>query len=183
MVINFNTAVNQASLTGGFVTGTTKDTGQTITGQSLQESDSGPISNLVSFNNFLSGGTDNPQSAYTNLHTSLTNLGLSTIDRANETKANAKAINDQIAIRESQRTYDNNILQSINDRLSGQTQSLGDSLQDNTDADNLDNTKGGFFDSFPTLPTFNQLKTPLVIAGLALGALIVLPRIIKGGFK
>ena len=106
MVINFNTALNQASLTGGFVTGTTKDTGQTITGQSLNESDSGAISNLVNFKDFLSGGKDNPQSAYTILHDNLTNLGLSSIDRANETKANARSINNQIAIRESQRAED-----------------------------------------------------------------------------
>jgi hypothetical protein len=181
MVINFNTALNQASLTGGFVTGTTKDTGQTITGQSLNESDSGAISNLVNFKDFLSGGKDNPQSAYTILHDNLTNLGLSSIDRANETKANARSINNQIAIRESQRAEDMTILQSINERLSGQTQSLGDSLQDNTNADNLDNTKKGFFDI--SLPSLSELKTPLLLGGLALGALIVLPRIIKSGFK
>lgn len=180
MVINFNTALNQASLTGGFVTGTTKDTGQTITGQSLNESDSGAISNLVNFKDFLSGEKDNPQSAYTILHDNLTNLGLSSIDRANETKANARSINNQIAIRESQRAEDMTILQSINERLSGQTQSLGDSLTDKSNADNLDNTKG-FFDI--SLPSLSELKTPLIIGGLALGALLILPRLIKSGFK
>ncbi len=168
MVINFNTALNQNSLNGGFLTGTTTDTGQTITGQSVDVSTSNQPSfykNLVSFNDYLSGGINNPQSSYTILHNNLTALGLSTIDRANETQANAESINKQIGIREAQRSADNLQLQAVNERLSN------------------DESNGASWFPSINLPTFNQIKTPLILAGLALGALIILPRLIKSGFK
>ena len=195
MVINFNTAVNQAALTGGFLNQRGDNSSQaqilldqgrksqTITGQSLNENDSGAISNLINFQDFLSGGVNNPQSIFTNTHNNLENLGNASIDIS-------KALDDNIAIREDQRFADNSALAEINKRLSGQVISLGESISNlssgSASAENTENgSGGGWFDflGLPSLPTFDSLKTPLLVAGLGLAALIVVPRLIKSGFK
>jgi hypothetical protein len=195
MVINFNTAVNQAALTGGFLNQRGDNSSQaqilldqgrksqTITGQSLNENDSGAISNLINFQDFLSGGVNNPQSIFTNTHNNLENLGNASIDIS-------KALDDNIAIREDQRFADNSALAEINKRLSGQVISLGESISNlSSGSASAENTEtgsgGGWFDflGLPSLPTFDSLKTPLLVAGLGLAALIVVPRLIKSGFK
>jgi len=195
MVINFNTAVNQAALTGGFLNQRGDNSSQaqilldqgrksqTITGQSLNENDSGAISNSINFQDFLSGGFNNPQSTFHNTHESLTNIGKSIIginDRQEEANQ----------IREDQRFADNSALAEINKRLSGQVISLGESISNlssgSASAENTENgSGGGWFDflGLPSLPTFDSLKTPLLVAGLGLAALIVVPRLIKSGFK
>ena len=178
MVINFNSALNQNSLKGGFLTGSKTNTGQTITGQTISESDEGGISNLVSFQNFLGGGLDNPQSIFRNTHNNLINLGLASVDRAKENKENARAINEQIAIREAQRQSDLGFSTQIQDQLNAHVESVNSAA-----GSSAAGSSDSFFDGFPALPSFAQLRTPLIIAGAALAALIILPRLIKGGFK
>ena len=88
---------------------------------------------------------------------------------------NSRAINEQIAIREAQRSETNSILQEINNRLSGQVTDLGSAVSDVSSAI-PENKSGGFFGG---LPNFEQLKTPLIIGGIALGALYLLPKLFK----
>lgn len=182
MVINFNTALVQGSLTGGFIEGTTTDTGQTITKQSVDPVTSNSDSfqsSLSIFSNILQGG-ELPETFRESVFSSnQIAIGESIIDRANESQALADSINQQIEIRESQRIEDLGFLQAVDDRLSGQITDLGGSI---SDVSNSAGSDGGFFGGFK-LPTLNDIKTPLLLAGLALGALIILPRIIKSGFK
>jgi len=176
--------VVDSSLTGGFISGTTTDTGQTITGQSVDDSTKNSESfqsSLSIFNNILSGG-ELPETFRESIFAqNQRDLGQASLDIS-------AALNEQIVIREDQRAETfgvintlANFIGEINQRLSGQAVDLGAAVQD------VSNTQaagdgGGFFDGF-SLPTFNDIKTPLIIAGLALGALIVIPRLIKGGFK
>ena len=106
-----------------------------------------------------------------NLQTNQIALGQSSIDAS-------RSINEQIAIREAQRAEDNLALQEINERLSGQIVQAG---QDITAVGAAGADGNGSW--FPSLPSFDQLKTPLIIGAVALGALLILPRLIKGGFK
>jgi hypothetical protein len=192
MVINFNTAVNQSALTGGFLNQRNDNSSQaqilldqgrerqTITGQTLGDNDTGALNNLVSFSDYLSGGFNNPQSTFRNTHASLSGLGQASLDIS-------EALAHQVNIRENQRFADNTTMAEINARLSGNVESLGKSILNLSDSKSAEseNSEGGFFDGFgfPALPTFNDLKKPLLIAGIGLLALMVVPRLIKGGFK
>ena len=172
MVISFNTALNQAALTGGFVTGTTRDTNQTITGQSVDESTSNSSSfqsSLSIFNNILKGGELPNTFREQTFADNQIALGQSAIDAS-------RAINEQIAIREAQRAADQGFLNdlskftfdNVND-LHDKVGNLGSAITDVSAKESSDS----FFDGFPTLPSFSQLKTPLIIAGAALAALII----------
>ena len=118
-------ALNLDSLTGGFISGTKRNTGQTITGQEVLQSDKGAQQNLFNFQDFLSGGRNNPQSASQNVNTNLLNLGQASRDLS-------KGLNQQIEIRETQRAETfgainslANITGEINQRLSSQVTALG----------------------------------------------------------
>ena len=177
MVINFNTALVQSSLTGGFVSGSKTNTGQSILGGSTGEGVESGLSTRNILNRIqdiqdtnLVGSTgfqfNNVQVPLMNLQTNQIALGQSSIDAS-------RSINEQIAIREAQRQADLGFSSQIQDQLNAHVESV------NTAAGSSDS----FFDGFPALPSFAQLKTPLIIAGAALAALIILPRLIKGGFK
>jgi len=99
----------------------------------------------------------------------------------------SNALKQQIQIREDQRLADNeSALLSFDytlDRFADVDAKLG-ALGGAVSDVSTEETKKSFFDiELPTLPTLSQLKTPLLLGGLALGALIVLPRLIKSGFK
>lgn len=134
---------------------------------------------LTIFQNILGGG-ELPETFRQSTTTSnLLDLGQSSLDIS-------QALNENIAVRESQRAEDNlafgQNFQLISDQLValGQSQiAAGTASAQNQEGD------GGFFGNFklPQFPSFDQLRNPLIIAGLALAALIVLPRVIKSGFK
>ena len=177
MVINFNSALVQSSLTGGFVSGSKTNTGQSILGGSTGEGVESGLSTRNILNRIqdiqdtnLVGSTgfqfNNVQVPLMNLQTNQIALGQSSIDAT-------RAINEQIAIREAQRQADLGFSSQIQDQLNAHVESV------NTAAGSSDS----FFDGFPALPSLAQLKTPLIIAGAALAAVIILPRLIKGGFK
>lgn len=105
-------------------------------------------------------------------------IGKSIIDRAEENKQLAGSLNEQIAIRESQRAETNAYIDEVNQRLSGQISSLGNSIGDLSKSQSQQESKS-WFDGFPKVPTFDQLKMPLLLAGLALGAIIILPKVLK----
>ena len=182
MVINFNSALVQSSLTGGFVSGSKTNTGQSILGGSTGEGVESGLSTRNILNRIqdiqdtnLVGSTgfqfNNVQVPLMNLQTNQIALGQSSIDAS-------RSINEQIAIREAQRQADLGFSTQIQDQLNAHVESVntaaGSSAAGSSDS---------FFDGFPALPSFEQLKTPLIIAGAALAALIILPRLIKGGFK
>ncbi len=182
MVINFNTALVQSSLTGGFVSGSKTNTGQSILGGGTGDGVESGLStrrilnriqdiqdtNLVSSAGFQ---FNNVQVPLMNLQTNQIALGQSSIDAS-------RSINEQIAIREAQRKADLGFSSQILDQLIALVESF------NTAAGCSDaGSSDSFFDGFPALPSLAQLKTPLIIAGAALAALIILPRLIKGGFK
>ena len=177
MVINFNSALVQSSLTGGFVSGSKTNTGQSILGGSTGQGVESGLSTRNILNRIqdiqdtnLVGSTgfqfNNVQVPLMNLQTNQIALGQSSIDAS-------RSINEQIAIREAQRQTDLGFSTQIQDQLNAHVESV------NTAAGSSDS----FFDGFPALPSLAQLKTPLIIAGAALAALIILPRLIKGGFK
>jgi hypothetical protein len=182
MVINFNSALVQSSLTGGFVSGSKTNTGQSILGGSTGEGVESGLSTRNILNRIqdiqdtnLVGSTgfqfNNVQVPLMNLQTNQIALGQSSIDAS-------RAINEQIAIREAQRKADLGFSSQIQDQLNAHVESVntasGSSAAGSSDS---------FFDGFPALPSLAQLKTPLIIAGAALAAVIILPRLIKGGFK
>lgn len=106
-----------------------------------------------------------------NLQTNQIALGQSSIDAS-------RSINEQIAIREAQRQADLGFSSQIQDQLNAHVESVNTTAGSSTAG-----SSDSFFDGFPALPSLAQLKTPLIIAGAALAALIILPRLIKGGFK
>jgi hypothetical protein len=177
MVINFNSALNQNSLKGGFVSGSKTNTGQSILGGSTGQGVESGLSTRNILNRIqdiqdtnLVGSTgfqfNNVQVPLMNLQTNQIALGQSSIDAS-------RSINEQIAIREAQRQADLGFSTQIQDQLNAHVESV------NTAAGSSDS----FFDGFPALPSLAQLKTPLIIAGAALAAVIILPRLIKSGFK
>jgi len=119
------------------------------------------------------------------IHQNLIGLGEASIDIS-------AALNRQIGIRESQRdeTYSviNKITEwigKIDERLSGQVVDLGVSVSDVSQAIAAEEVAKEGASWFPEikLPTFDQLRTPLIIVGAAIAALIILPRVITSGFK
>jgi hypothetical protein len=173
-MVEWTSAINKESLTGGFVSGTTRDTGISITGghndgiqltQQLTEHQK-----TIGLNSFTTQNL---------IHENLTSLGSSSVDISN-------ALKDQIQIREDQRLADNESALLAFDYTLGRFAdvdaklgALGGAV---TDVSN-EETKQSFFSGFPSLPTFDDIKTPLIIAGLGLAALMIVPRLIKSGFK
>jgi len=174
----FNDAVNTDSFTGGFISGTTRDTGQAITGG---HNDGSQINQqLTEYQQSIGLNSFETQNL---IHQNLSSLGESSIDISN-------ALKDQIQIREDQRLADNESLQLTFDYtldrfadVDAKLGALGQATVDNSNADAIDDGKKGLFDGFPSLPTFEDVKKPLLIAGLGLLGLMVIPRLIKGGFK
>ena len=182
MVINFNSALVQSSLTGGFVSGSKTNTGQSILGGSTGQGVESGLSTRNILNRIqdiqdtnLVGSTgfqfNNVQVPLMNLQTNQIALGQSSIDAS-------RSINEQIAIREAQRQADLGFSSQIQDQLNAHVESVN-----SASGSSASGSSDSFFDGFPALPSFAQLKTPLIIAGAALAALIILPRLIKGGFK
>ena len=182
MVINFNSALVQSSLTGGFVSGSKTNTGQSILGGSTGQGVESGLSTRNILNRIqdiqdtnLVGSTgfqfNNVQVPLMNLQTNQIALGQSSIDAS-------RSINEQIAIREAQRQADLGFSSQIQDQLNAHVESVN-----SASGSSASGSSDSFFDGFPALPSLAQLKTPLIIAGAALAALIILPRLIKGGFK
>ena len=175
MMANFHESVNTSSFTGGVVSGTTRDTGHTITGGHNDQTQI--TAQLTQHQETIGLNSFNTQNL---IHENLTGLGLASDDISN-------ALKQQIQIREDQRLADNeSALLSFDytlDRFADVDAKLG-ALGGAVSDVSTEETKKSFFDiELPTLPTLSQLKTPLLLGGLALGALIVLPRLIKSGFK
>ena len=121
MVINFNSALVQSSLTGGFVSGSKTNTGQSILGGSTGQGVESGLSTRNILNRIqdiqdtnLVGSTgfqfNNVQVPLMNLQTNQIALGQSSIDAS-------RAINEQIAIREAQRQADLGFSSQIQDQL------------------------------------------------------------------
>lgn len=119
------------------------------------------------------------------IHKNLVGLGEASIDIS-------AALNRQIGIREDQRGETFSIIDKltdyiseVNNRLSTQTTELGESVSDVSQAIATEEVMKEGASWFPEikLPTFDQLRTPLIIAGAAIAALIILPRVITSGFK
>lgn len=155
---------------GGFIEGTTLDTGQTITGQtvdiatSLSESFQ---SSLSIFNNILSGFGLPETQRQALVTTNLIGLGEASLDIS-------KALNEQITIREDQlaRTQESirnqQIAQtSINEQFTSALGSLTKSLGD------LGKGGVGGFDPIKFF-TDNPLIGGIGIGGLAVGAVVLL---------
>ena len=169
-------ALNLDSLTGGFISGTTRNTGQTITGQEVLQSDKGAQQNLFNFQDFLSGGRNNPQSASQNINTNLLNLGQASRDLS-------KGLNQQIEIRETQRAETfgainslANITGEINQRLSSQVTALGQSQSQGSSSQGEENILGKFGADIQELFTGNRdfLANPFGSTALLVGGGIVL---------
>jgi len=152
---------------GGFLTGTTRDTGQTITRQSVspQVSNSPSFQSALSiFDNILKGG-ELPET----FRQSVTSTNLIGLGEASNNLSTA--INEQITIRENQRATDNEAAQnrqiaqtSINE---GFTTSLGDLTKSLGDIG-----KGGF-DPIKFL-TDNPIIGGIGIGGLLVGGVVLL---------
>jgi hypothetical protein len=180
-MVLFNSALNVDSLTGGFLTGTTTNTGQSIMGGNTGEGvESGlstrriinNIQNIIDGNLVSSPGYqfNQVQVPLFNLATNQVKIGESIIGINKNQQILSDGLNDQIAIRESQRTDDQAFVQEVQKQnSSGDSGGGGD-------------PSGGFFDGLG-LPNINDLKKPLLIAGAGLLALMIIPRLIKGGFK
>jgi len=152
---------------GGFISGTTRDTGQTITGQSIStQVASSPIfqQSASIFQNILSGGGLPESFKESVVSQNLIGLGQASLDISS-------ALNEQITIRENQRKIDNESLQNtqlaigqINERLSRQVTELSKSFSEiNT----------GDFDPIKFF-TDNPLIGGIGIGGLAVGAVVLL---------
>lgn len=152
-----------SSLIGGFLTGTTTDTGQTITGQTGDSSASFQQAANI-FQNILSG-VGLPQTTFERVTSeNLIGLGEASIDIS-------KALSEQVEIRERQRAVDNEALQNtqivlgqVNERLSTQVQSLGKSIED---------LSRGQFDPVKFF-TDNPIIGGIGIGGLLIGGVILL---------
>ncbi len=109
------------------------------------------------------------QFQFDNVFVPLKNLGDSSVDISN-------ALEQQIKIREEQRQADlgfsvelQNQLNEINQRLSGQVSDLGNAISDVSKG--LDKENPAPFLPF-NLPSFEQIKTPLLIGGLIVGGIL-----------
>lgn len=108
------------------------------------------------------------------IHENLIGLGESSIDIS-------AALNEQVGIREAQRAETfgvintlGNYIAEINERLSTQTTELGESVIDVSEAVTVQESQkaaGSIFDGLG-LPSMQQLKLPLLIAGLAVASLL-----------
>jgi len=151
---------------GGFIEGTTRDTGQTITGQISDLTASQRIPLIESFNNlqrFLAGGELPESFRQATVTENLLGLGQASIDIS-------QALSEQVTIREDQlaRTQEairnNQILQTnINEQF---TKAFGDLT--NT----LGNIGQGGFDPIQFF-TDNPLIGGIGIGGLAVGAVVL----------
>jgi len=151
---------------GGFIEGTTTDTGQTITGQEVSIGVSQSISfqeSLARLQNILRGGELPETFRQSVVTTNLLGLG----DASNIIST---ALNEQITIRENQRAIDqeaftnqqlaqNTINEQFTSALGSLTKSLGDVGQ-------------GGFDPIGFL-TENPLIGGIGIGGLAVGAVVL----------
>lgn len=81
---------------------------------------------------------------------------------------NSDAINEQIKIREAQRAETFEFFQADISRLNENVEALGQAQQDAAAARATEEA-GGFFDF---LPSFDKLKGPLIIAGIAIVGLL-----------
>jgi len=147
--------------------------------------------NLETQNTLLSTDVQNV------IHSNLIGLGEASVDIS-------EALNRQIDIRQSQRKEDQTSVMKIFDytldRFADVSEKLGALGQASVDiseaiaspsldaiSDSVEESVEGasWFPKFPelTLPSFEQLKNPLIIAGLAIAGLIIIPRLIKSGFK
>ena len=152
--------------TGGLIesaeAGTATNTGQTITGGSFVESgqsstfiESISLDFLPKLNELLNFNTQ------TQIHSNLTGLGEASIDISN-------ALNENIAIRETQRASTNQSLQnivdyvnSVNERLSGQVVALGESQGGGAGGE-----IGGILDKLGGIIGISGLTAGIIIGGI-----------------
>ena len=153
---------------GGFLTGTTRDTGQTITGQAVSPRVSQSVSfqqSLSRIQNILAGG-ELPETFRQSITTqNLLGLGQASVDISS-------ALSEQIAIREQQRVQTNEAIANqaarigqINERVSTQLTQLGNSLK------NIGSGQG--FEPLKFL-TDNPLLGGIGVGGLAVGGIVLL---------
>ena len=158
----------------------------------------GGIDSIAGTNDFISSGTSSSyiertskileeQNRLLSLSSQqgiIKNLDLASqnlVDLGIASKNISEALNTNIQIREEQREADLNFalqlqdqINETNERLSGQVQAIGQSIE----SQNQEKQTKGFFDGF-SLPTFNDIKIPLLIGGAALIGLFGVKRLLK----
>lgn len=155
---------------GGFLTGTTTDTGQTITGQAVSPQVSQSISfqeSLARFQNILSGGELPETFRQATFSANQLEIGgaLNTL---------SLGLNEQINVRETQRTETNSAIQmlagsveEVNARISQQLQQLGQAVSQTAEGGKTNINPFAFL-------TENPLFAGIGVGGLAVGGIVLL---------
>jgi hypothetical protein len=173
-MVYFNSALNVDSLTGGFLTGTTTNTGQSIMGGGTGEGVESGLSTrriINNIQNIIDGNlVSSPEYQFNqvqvplmNLATNQVKIGESIIGINQNQQILSDGLNNQIAIRESQRTDDQAFVKEVQDQIN---------------SDNAGGDSKGFFEGL----AFPKISNNILIAGgLVVGGILGLK--ILGMFK